>query len=151
MMERNGHMFSKSSNSGHWSTTLCRYGQYLQTTSEQKNWTVCEASCFWRYNGYANISPRNIFSPFSKTPWRQTATSTPSSSSLLADLLADSRAAVHWPAPHLPFPGFLNRWGQIQTFTQLHFFKISCKSWYYGIWCKPNNVYILGEKTGKHS
>lgn len=85
-------MSKRSCSSGQKRTTVSRYGQYLQTTSEQKNFTVCEANCFWRYNGYVNISPRNIFSPLSKTPWWQTATSTPSSSNLVSHLVWLSHA-----------------------------------------------------------
>ncbi len=43
--ERKGRMSSKDCNSGQFLDTLCKYGKYLQATSEQKNWMVpCDFS-----------------------------------------------------------------------------------------------------------
>ncbi len=96
--------------------TLCKYGKYLQATSEQKNWMVpCDfsASFFLRKRGYAKISPQNIFKAVRRIPWRHTAISNPSSSSLLLDFLDESFAAAHCDAPHSPLP---------ETYTTFIFF-----------------------------
>ena len=50
-----------------------------------------------------NISPLYILRAFRRNPWRHTATSIPSSSSLEA-LLEVSLAAVHCESPHGPLP-----------------------------------------------
>lgn len=105
MTERSGFMSRRVASSGQWRATLVRYGQNLQITSVHMNCMfLLPDNSFCKNSGYANISPRIMLRLLRSIPWRQTATSSPSSSSLLFVFLDDSLAAVHWDAPHTPFP-----------------------------------------------
>ena len=74
----------------------------------QKNVALLTASFFCKNSGYANISPLYMFRAESSTPCRQTAISSPSSSSLLADFWEVSLAADHSP-PQMPLPEALKK------------------------------------------
>lgn len=91
-------IFWRGWSSGQLVLTLCKYGQYLHTTSIQKKVMSClGASSCCKNNGYAYISPLNILRAASKTPCLHTASSSPSSSTLLLDLCEVSLAADHSP------------------------------------------------------
>lgn len=96
--DRKGLIFWRGWSSGQLVLTLCKYGQYLHTTSIQKKVMSClGASSCCKNNGYAYISPLNILRAASKTPCLHTASSSPSSSTLLLDLCEVSLAADHSP------------------------------------------------------
>lgn len=96
--DRKGLIFWRGWSSGQLVLTLRKYGQYLHTTSIQKKLMSClYASSCCKNIGYANISPLNILRAASKTPCLHTASSSPSSSTLLLDLCEVSLAADHSP------------------------------------------------------
>lgn len=84
-----------------------------------KNLLLASFCC--KYRGYAKISPLYILRAQRSTPCRQTASSSPSSSSLLADLWEVSLAADHSP-PQTPLPEICNiktDWWKCSNLTKL--------------------------------